>query len=516
MKLEINKNHTKINLEKLNKPLKKAKIAVLGLMITASIYTGGLAPDEVYAETYNEDYQAESETSDYSYIIPDCYQNAVCIACGKNSISSVTSSDIQNIYRLELDIYGEESLDFLDRFSNLSDLCLNFCYSNDEYCLDTIPSIPSLEKLTITANEDIEISESVNNGFITNNLDNIKELDLEGISIGPNAIEKFNNLNKLKIGISENNEIDYSNLNVEVLDLSWYGPYDIPIFLNKTSYESLKSNGTTINFANYGDEEQYEENLNKIDNIVTSLGINENSSDQEKLDKIIYYCLDNLQYDSEVQNAVNNNGNVGNLISSKGFYDNGNLYACFEKNTQICGNYTGLMKALLKRLDIDNYYLISNVHAWNLVKVDGELYYVDSTILDLLNGEENSQKIKNSDTFDLDWYMINVDKDSAYSYDSSGDHDPILFPEYLNDSIEETITYEEIPDVTTEETEIKIGDNTRKVLGGSLLGVLTAVGLARRAKRRKRREKIKNVKNGYEDYPYYYEFNAKEYRKKGK
>ena len=125
--------------------------------------------------------------------------------------------------------------------------------------------------------------------------------------------------------------IDYSELtflsSLEITD----GPYTAATYITNGDISVLQKNGVSIS-GTTDDFLEKLENVNfKIDKIVQSLDIKETDSEQEKLNKILIYVLENCIYDPDVKN------NISDDILS--FYEGGKLYGALEKDTQICGNY---------------------------------------------------------------------------------------------------------------------------------------------------------------------------------
>lgn len=99
------------------------------------------------------------------------------------------------------------------------------------------------------------------------------------------------------------------------------------------------------------------------------------ASDYEKVRIVYTYVIDNTQYQASD--------------------DDQSIAGVFWKKEAVCAGYAGAVQYLLERIGVPCIYVDGSTqgstegHAWNIVKLDGEYYYVDATNgdqPDFLNG----------------------------------------------------------------------------------------------------------------------------------
>lgn len=88
-------------------------------------------------------------------------------------------------------------------------------------------------------------------------------------------------------------------------------------------------------------------------------------SDAEKIRAIYAWVCDHVKYDYEHDDSY------------KLKYT---AYAALTDNCSVCQGYALLIYRLLLACGIDNRVVVSENHAWNLVRLDGEYYYLDATM----------------------------------------------------------------------------------------------------------------------------------------
>lgn len=289
--------------------------------------------------------------------------------------------------------------------------------------------------------------------------------------INPIFAEKMIGLEELTIRPTHNCDIDFLKLTYLKKLKLLSQPYTIPVFLSTDEYNILCDAGVEIEFLSEKCKNIYLDTSRKIDDILKSLNISKYDTDKEKLDKILIYVMENLEYDPVVGS--------GNSDSLDSFYEDGLLYAVFNKDTAICGNYSALVEAIYDRVSapFKSIIMYSKEHEWNLVNIDGELYYVDATWLDeekilkqiddsyiYKDGYHNTissvDAIKSGNTDGLEWYMNNS-FETNFPY-----HTPsIMIPSYviLNSNVDnnkfDTILGNQVNNFETPEIEKFIIDN---------------------------------------------------------
>lgn len=536
MNLEVNQNHKKIDLSKLKRPLKRF---AAGSLVALYLYSGVL-PQTVYA-TESTSISIENVDENTVIEIPENIRYDVASKVGKKETDPITVKDLQSITNIYFSVYEPtEDLSFLNYCINLKSLMI-ICHCDGLEYFNSIDSIPSLDTLMIS-NMWNEVNATKDNLEFLKKCPNLRELNMMGVDVYPGCEETLNVVEELSVAFGQNCDLDFNKLaGIKTLDLSCAKPYDIAIYLNSEEYNTLINNGVNIVFENEEAKQKYLDASRKLDEIVKSLGVTKESTDRKKLDAILIYALENLEYDAEVANQSDENGSADrNLVST--FYQEGNLYGALEKDTAICGNYAALVEALSDRLSVpkNSYIMKSNNHAWNIMNIDGQLYYVDATWLDgqkfytmVLDEEDSDEfsktyrsveqkttdKITAGEYGNLKWYMEPADANYISTIDEKNSHVPeMTIPGYVYEgatfamerptygSVEEEPYVEQLETEQTvstesqqpvkvetqpleEETEIKETDGNTKVKVtingktiiisiGALVGVMTAVGAA--------------------------------------
>ena len=120
-------------------------------------------------------------------------------------------------------------------------------------------------------------------------------------------------------------------------------------------------------------EQEISEILTEMQNAVNEVNaeITQNASDYDKVKMIYTYLIDHTEYEASD--------------------DDQNIAGVFWKKKAVCAGYARAVQYLLEQLGIPCIYVEGSArdsdegHAWNIVKINGQYYYVDAT-----NGDQPS------------------------------------------------------------------------------------------------------------------------------
>lgn len=112
------------------------------------------------------------------------------------------------------------------------------------------------------------------------------------------------------------------------------------------------------------EREQMEQEIDAAVNECLS-GISQDASDYEKILYVYEYLINQVDYDMDAA-------------------DNQNIYSVFAGKKSVCAGYSKATQYLLEKLGVFCTYVTGTTtdgqaHAWNLVKCEGDYYYVDTT-----------------------------------------------------------------------------------------------------------------------------------------
>lgn len=340
----------------------------------------------------------------------------------KAILSSLNKSSYTKDDLLEIDyLYVEydNNLDEINNCVNLTELEIVGSTNEHDYNLDNL-NLPNLKKLILFGVED-EFN-------FLKNCPQIEEIELSCLdNINIDFLKSLPNLQKITINECENvrdfNTDDFPNLK----SISLNNISKSMSFLKYLDYSEIKkidSKGIEVNYNNPKDE--VEKYASKVDTIVKSFGDVTNLTDEEKLDKVLIYVLDNLVYDKKVDEE----GQKAEELAEQ--YNTDKIkYALDSDSLAICCNYAELTTVLANRVDLETYSTYNVDHMWNIIKINDQFYYVDPTWLDQKGTEVN--EIKQGNHNNLEWYKAKPSDVSIL--DDSGMHENNEIPYQIEEEI---------------------------------------------------------------------------------
>lgn len=399
---------------------KNFKIILSSILVGISLTVYGINKEKNNQKVKDggiEETNCEEKTNDI--INNKALNKAILTSLNQNSFSVQDLEKVDYLY-----IEFDDNLDEINKCINLEELEIVGSSQEHDYNLDNL-NLPNLKKLVLFGVED-EFN------FLKNS-PQIEEIELTCLdNINVDFLKKLPNLKKITINECENirnfNSDDFPNLK----SISLNNISKSLSFLKYFNYEEIvkmENKGININF-NYSFE-TVKEYSSKINEIIKSFGNVTNLTDEEKIDKVLIYVLDNLVYDGEVDKNSEQAEKLADMYNSDKI-----KYALDDDPLAICCNYAEITTLLLNAVGVETYSVYNVDHMWNLVKVNNEYKYFDLTWLDQ---DVNAVKlIKENRKNDLIWYKVDTEQVSLL--DDSGMHDLAEIPAQIEDKLEEQQT----------------------------------------------------------------------------
>jgi transglutaminase/protease-like cytokinesis protein 3 len=349
----------------------------IGFLILFCIFSGHAAYAEENYKLWND---GNVITVNKDKVWTVTFNRDVDMTTAKNYIKVYRADDNENV---DIDISSKEN--------NVLSIAPKSPYeSGESYILEIGSDMEDIDgnKLnqSIRYNFKIDSNDSSNDSSDDSSDDNNsnirKKINIENYNEYYNAVKNAmaNYESQLTLNISN---YDKSIYNLDVIDHIVEDSPELMVWYNsaKATIQS-RSDGTsifTINF-NYSDTreniiEKDEEINNKIEEIVDKVTSPE-MEDYEKELALHDYVVNNTKYDERADTDIDS-------MPMESY----NAYGVLINGVGVCQGYADAMYRLLKAAGIENEIAVGSAnngtgwvaHAWNIVKIQGKYYQLDST-----------------------------------------------------------------------------------------------------------------------------------------
>lgn len=152
-------------------------------------------------------------------------------------------------------------------------------------------------------------------------------------------------------------------------------------------FHSLSGKVTNLTFRYVMTEQESEQRLSEVEKIADSFisGLGNNASEYEKALAVFEYLVNSVDYDSVTLEKVGNDNDYGMTKPD----DMRTVYGALKGKKVVCAGYAAAAKYLFEKMGMECIYVTGfgdgEAHGWNLVKIDGDYYYMDITWADASN-----------------------------------------------------------------------------------------------------------------------------------
>lgn len=337
MRLKTNQNHFKGSFAKRKNNF---WVRVGAIVLTCSLYGGILGGVLSYLSNLERVVMVSQDTRESMYR-DNWYFNSDDYDALQDTDLGVTTKALDDMYTLNLDARKTIDFSFLAHCTHLKVLFISNAQDLTDDALETISSYSDLK---------VHLTFSIS------------------------AISKC----KQSIHLSLLKGMNVTLHSDAVRDLDEYLFY---VYLKRQNHSFV----TSI------DVEKYEKIDEKINALLGKIDFNDAFNETDVLLKLIAFVGNYIEYDSVVSaNLDYEKGSVEDVL----VHDYNREAISFILNSDerevsgICCNYVALLSALCYKMGIESYYVAgsradgSRRHAWNLVGVDGNYYFVDVTRID--------------------------------------------------------------------------------------------------------------------------------------
>lgn len=152
-------------------------------------------------------------------------------------------------------------------------------------------------------------------------------------------------------------------------------------------FHSLSGKVTNLTFRYVLSKQASEKRQSEIEKIADSFisGLGSNPGEYDKALAVFEYLVNSVDYDSVTLEKVGNDNDYG----MKKPDDLRTVYGALKDKKVVCAGYAAAAKYLFEKMGMECIYVTgfgeNEAHGWNLVKIDGEYYYMDITWADASN-----------------------------------------------------------------------------------------------------------------------------------
>ena len=211
----------------------------------------------------------------------------------------------------------------------------------------------------------------------------------------------------------EISSLDVAMNSADIYKISHYVQHDHPeifwFYYGITIYTESTGKVVKIGFSYNMTFDEMKRRQKKLDLAQKAFlsSVTDNMSDYEVVLRVYENIIRLVDYDSVELEKVEKVEKAKGKGTAEKRFDLSSIYGALVNKKAVCAGYAKATQYLLNLCGIECLYVTSDTHAWNMVKIEGEYYHLDTTWGD---GSNTKKELNHSSEIGYNYFCVTTDE----------------------------------------------------------------------------------------------------------